>query len=165
MSTASRLITYEDSFLLPEDKSEEIVRGELRKMPPPSLRHARFIERLAALLRAHLQPDRFEVLVSAFGQLIRRDPFTYRIPDLGVYRRNELTDDHYIAAIPELLVEVISPANRKDDLEDRIRDYHELGVPEVWLVDLDQRRFVSRGPTSPLMTALARQLDTLWEPS
>jgi hypothetical protein len=50
MSTRSRLITYEDSFLLPEDKCEEIVNGELRRMPPPSLRHARFIERLASLL-------------------------------------------------------------------------------------------------------------------
>jgi Uma2 family endonuclease len=139
VSTASRLITYEDSFLLPEDKCEEIVRGELRRMPAPSVRHARLIERVASILRAQLAPDRFEVLVSAFGQVIRKDPFTYRVPDLGVYLRSGLTDDHYIWAVPELLVEVVSPANRKGDLNELIGDYDSLGVPELWLVDMEQR--------------------------
>lgn len=139
MSTASRLITYEDSLLLPEDKCEEIVKGELRKMPPPSLRHARLIERLGAMLRSSLDADRFEVLISAFGQVIRKEPFTYRVPDLGVYLREKLGEDHYIWAVPELLVEVISPANRKGELAELIGDYDFLGVPEVWLLDLDER--------------------------
>jgi Uma2 family endonuclease len=139
MSTASRLITYEESFLLPEDKCEEIVKGELRKMPPPSLRHARLVERLALLLRKGLSSD-FEVLVSAFGQAIRKEPFTYRVPDLAVYLRSRLGDDHYIWAVPELLVEVISPANRKGDLGELIEDYDFLQAPEVWLVDLEKQR-------------------------
>ena len=163
MSTASRLITYEDSFLLPEDKREEIVRGEPRKMPPPSLRHARLIERLATLLRTQLPPEQFEILVSAFGQAIRREPFTYRVPDLGVYRRDQLTDDHYIWAVPELLVEVLSPANRKDDIEDRIRDYQELGVPELWLIEIDQRQVISRGPTSQVLATLGSLIETIWD--
>jgi Uma2 family endonuclease len=118
----------------------EVVRGELRRMPPPSLRHARLIEKLAWLLRRGLDPDRFEVLVAAFGQMIRRDPFTYRIPDLGVYLRERLTDEHYISAVPELLVEVISPANRKGSFDELVRDYEDLRVPELWLVQLEERR-------------------------
>jgi len=140
VGTASRLITYEDSFLLPEDKSAEIIRGELRRMPPPSLRHARLIEKLASLLRESTGVQPFEVLVSAFGQVIRKEPFTFRIPDLGVYRRDKLGEDHYIWAVPELLAEVISPANRKGDLNELIADYQFLGAPEVWLLDIPNRR-------------------------
>lgn len=139
MSTASRLISYEDSFLLPEDKSAEIVKGELRRMPPPSLKQARLIERLASLLRVVID-ERFEVLVSVFGQVIRREPFTYRLPDLGVYLREKISEDHYNWAVPELLVEAISPANRKGDLAELIADYDSLGLPELWLIDVERRR-------------------------
>ena len=141
MSTASRLISYEDSFLLPEDKYAEIVKGELRRMPPPRLRYALLFEELALLLRCALDA-RFRVLVSAFGQLIRKVPFTYRIPDLGVYVRERLADEHYISAVPERLVEVISPANRKGNLTELIGDYDELGAPELWLIEADRQRIV-----------------------
>ncbi len=139
MSTASRLITYEESLLLPEDKLSEIVKGELRRMPPPRLSHARLVEKLARFLRRGPESERFEVLVSSFGQLIRTEPLTYRIPDLGVYRRDRLVDEHYISAIPELLVEVLSPANRKGNLGEILEDYQDLQALEVWLVRPDER--------------------------
>jgi Uma2 family endonuclease len=140
VSTASRLITYEDTFLLPEDKLAEVVKGELRRMPPPSLRHARLIEKLASLLRGSPDAGRFEVLVTAFGQMIRKQPLTYRIPDLGVYLREKLTDEHYISVVPELLVEVISPASRKGSRDELIADYADLKVPELWLLQPDERK-------------------------
>jgi len=152
MSTATRLLSYEDSLLLPEDKCEEIVKGELRKMPPPSVRHARVIAKLARISRNQLAED-LEVLDSAFGQVIRRDPFTYRVPDLGVYRAASLTDDHYVWTVPELLVEVVSPTNRKGDLMELLADYEALGVPELWLLELDNRvigrRFLQAGQFAP----------------
>lgn len=139
MSTASRLITYEDSLLLPEDKLTEIVKGEMRPMPPPRLSHALLIETLDRLLRRRLDSGRFAILTSSFGQLIQRDPLTYRIPDLGVYLRSNLADEHYVSATPELLVEVMSPANRKGKLDELIEDYESLAAPEVWLVYPEER--------------------------
>jgi len=107
-------------------------------MPPPSLRHARGIGKLARILRNQATED-FEVLDSVYGQVIRRDPFTYRVPDLGVYRADSLTDDHYVWTVPELLVEVVSPTNRKGDLAELLEDYQALGAPEVWMLELDNR--------------------------
>lgn len=139
MSTASRLISYDESLLLPEDKCEEIVRGEIRKMPPASLRHALFIEKLERALAKRLDSAQFAILASNFGQAIRKKPFTYRVPDLGVYNREKLSDDHYIWAPAELLVEVVSPANRKGDLVELLSDYAEIRTPEVWFAELDLR--------------------------
>ena len=88
--------------------------------------------------------DKFIILISSFGQLISRDPFTYRTPDLGVYRQDRLLDEHYISALPELLVEVLSPANRKGNLAELIEDYEHLGAPEIWFVQREQHRIQRR---------------------
>lgn len=43
-------ITYEQSFSLPENRNEEIVRGASRIMPPASLAHGRLLRRLKKIL-------------------------------------------------------------------------------------------------------------------
>jgi Uma2 family endonuclease len=43
---------------------------------------------------------------------------------------------------PDLVVEVLSPSNRADDLEDKRPAYREAGVKELWFVDLDRERLL-----------------------
>ena len=40
---------------------------------------------------------------------------------------------------PDLVVEVLSPSNRSYDRNLKRRRYLELGVPELWIVDADER--------------------------
>jgi Uma2 family endonuclease len=35
---------------------------------------------------------------------------------------------------PELVVEVLSPANTRSERAEKLQDYESLGVPEVWVV-------------------------------
>ena len=51
---ATHFITYEESLTMPENKLEEIVRGESRIIPAPTRGHASLIEGLAYLLTAQL---------------------------------------------------------------------------------------------------------------
>jgi len=139
MSTITKPITFEESLLLPEDKCEEIVEGVPRHMPPASYNNARAIERTRDSLRDRLPRKQFEILSSSFGQLIRQSPLTYRVPDLAVYRKAGLKAEHYVISVPELIVEVVSPGNRKGDLLELLAHYAEIGVPEVWFVALDRR--------------------------
>jgi Uma2 family endonuclease len=139
MGTVAKTITLEESLLLPEDKCEEIVDGVPRHMPPASYNHARAIERTRDALRDRLPRNEFEILSSNFGQLIRKSPLTYRIPDLAVYKKEGLKADHYVTSVPVSIVEVISPANRKGDLRELLAHYAEIGVPEVWFLALDRR--------------------------
>ena len=39
---------------------------------------------------------------------------------------------------PDLVVEVLSPSNRDDDLKDKWPRYREAGVPEIWFVDYEK---------------------------
>src|ERR1700680_3113378 len=113
MATTPKVITYEEWLKLPEAEGvEEVVQGEIRKMPPNKWSHARIIEALARQLRAQLDPQAVFVVTSVFGLVIRRDPLTTRVPDLAVFiRANMVEIDGYIHSAPELVVEVLLPGN------------------------------------------------------
>ena len=44
--------------------------------------------------------------------------------------------------VPELVVEVLSPSNRRYDLRDKRLIYREAGVGEVWFIDAELRRII-----------------------
>ena len=143
MSTSTRLITYEDSLTMPENRFEEIVHGESRIMPPASKKHVDLIEELSDILRGHLNKREYRVTDAGAGLGIERIPLTYRIPDLMVfraeaYRRDRaetVGDDPYIWTVPELVVECLSPSNRKGSVQELLADYARIAVPEVWILD------------------------------
>src|SRR6185312_6625380 len=177
MTKAVHLLSYEEALELPEDKLGEIVNGEIRELPLPNNSHLFLVETLADILRPHLNPKVFRVTISAYGQGIRRQPvFTYRSPDLGIYRTEDLKKDHYVWAVPELLVECLSPSNRKGNVNALMRDYAEIGAPEVWLIYPEDRKivrwnFVERfhdevtgGAVAPFRFPEARvELQALWD--
>ena len=76
---------------------------------------------------------------------------TYRIPDLVVFRIASLRrdsaetagNDPYIWTAPELLVECLSPSNRKGSIQELLGDYARIAVPEVWILDPHQPRLTS----------------------
>ena len=151
MSTSTKLITYEDSLAMAENRFEEIVHGESTIMPPPDKKHADLIARLLMVLVRRLDDSEYQVLSQGAGLGIERVPLTYRIPDLMVFRtemrrldRAQTTpNDPYIWTVPELIVECLSPSNRKGSIQDLLGDYARISVPEVWLLDPQALRFTS----------------------
>ena len=115
MATTPKLLTYEEWLKLPEAEGiEEVVNGEIRKMPPNKWNQARVVEQLALLLRAQVDPQRIFVVTTVFGLVIRQEPLTTRVPDLAVFYANRIVEqDGYIHSAPELIVEVLSPANAR----------------------------------------------------
>lgn len=136
MATTPKVITYEEWLKLPEAEGvEEVVNGEIRRMPPNKLPHADTVENLSDLLKATLDRKTVQVRVSTFGLVIRRDPLTTRVPDIAVFIKKSVVDlDGYIHSAPELVIEVLSPANDRAERTEKLKDYESLGVPEVWIV-------------------------------
>ena len=50
-----------------------------------------------------------------------------------------ISNDDYIEGAPELVVEVLSPANTRAERAEKLKDYESLGVPEVWVVSPEAR--------------------------
>ena len=151
MSTSTKLITYEDSLTMPENRFEEIVHGESRVMPPAIKNHVYLIKKLSKLLERPLEDRGYEVLSQGPGLGVERVPLTYRIPDLTVFRTEALRQDRaqtarndpYIWTVPELIAECLSPSNRKGSIQGLLADYAQIGVPEVWLLDPKLPQFTS----------------------
>jgi Uma2 family endonuclease len=141
MATTPKVLTYEEWLKLPEAEGiEEVVNGEIRKMPPNKILHADIVENLADLLKASVDRKTVQVRVSTFGLVVSRDPLTTRVPDIAVFVRNQVVEqDGYIHSAPELIVEVFSPANTRIERAEKLKDYESLGVPEVWVISPEAR--------------------------
>src|SRR5258708_21941647 len=103
MKAGRKVVGYEVPRMMPENKREEIIRGEVRPMPLPSLKQAFVIEALSEQFKAQVDRRIIRVVGSSFGQGIRRDPLHYRIPDLAVFNMEDLRADHYAWSTPELI--------------------------------------------------------------
>lgn len=122
------------------DRIEEVVNGEVRITPPNKWGHTRVIQSIRWQLEQHLDPNEVYVVDSVLGLVIRRDPLTTRVPDLAVMIAAKIVEiDGYIHSAPELVVEVLSPANTRLEREEKLRDYESVGVPELWVVSPEAR--------------------------
>jgi Uma2 family endonuclease len=137
MATVLKLLTYEEWLRLPpvEDGTDEVVKGELRFMPPRLYPHADVIRRLIRRFDRQVDEDSVRVFGSNFGLMISRDPLTCRSPDLAVFWRDKMVvQDGLCWSPPDLIIEVISPSESKRRKEEKMADYASIGVPEAWLV-------------------------------
>jgi Uma2 family endonuclease len=58
-------------------------------------------------------------------------------------RAETAANDPYIWTVPELIVECLSPSNRKGSILELLADYGRIAVPEVWLFDPKPLQFTS----------------------
>jgi Uma2 family endonuclease len=136
-----KTVSYEEWLRMPEveDAIEEVVDGEIQIMPPAKWNHERIVEVTRRALESQLDTRRYSFSTGS-GLIIRKSPLTTRIPDLAVFELATLDEqDGYIHSAPQLLVEVLSPANTRRERERKLADYASLGVPEVWVVSPEAR--------------------------
>ena len=138
----TRTVTYEEWLTMPEvqDATEEVVNGEIRVMPPAKLIHALIIDSLYYAIVTQIDRSKVRVLASSAGLVVRKHPLTSRVPDIAIFDLSTMVEaDGYVHSAPQLIVEVLSPANTRRDRAGELADYAALGVPEVWVVSPEAR--------------------------
>jgi Uma2 family endonuclease len=132
---ATKVMTADELAALPDDGYEyELVRGELRRMPPPKPEHGFVCMRLARWLAAFEEVGDFTVFGNDSGVSLERDPDTVRGPDVAVFRNADLPPrpwTSYFTIPPALAGEVASPSDAMVDIEEKIEDYRRAGVPVI----------------------------------
>jgi Uma2 family endonuclease len=66
-------------------------------------------------------------------QRVQVRPGRYRIPDVCVILGD--TDEQILTTPPFLCIEILSRDDRMHRVQERIKDYFEMGVPNVWIAD------------------------------
>jgi Uma2 family endonuclease len=132
-------LTIADLEAMPQDgRRYELIGGAIVMTPAPSTVHQRVVLRLARLLQDACPPGH-EVFVAPTDLDL---PGEQRVePDLVVAPRASVSYERL--TVPVLLVvEIVSPGSRTNDLVTKRVTYADAGIPHYWLVDLDRRSIV-----------------------
>ena len=138
MAVETRPWTRADLARLPDDGNRyEVLDGRLLVTPQPAQGHQRVAKDLLVALDAYARATG-SITVAGPGAIPFGDSELQ--PDLmvvpGVYRDQDWIE----LPRPLLVIEVLSPSTRRRDFGIKLSAYHvQLGVPEVWLVDREDR--------------------------
>lgn len=137
-------MTAEELGNLPDSPyRHELIKGELLTMPSPKPIHGRVVANLTFLLLQYVRAKRLGDVYTESGYKLESDPDTVLGPDVSFVSRERAkqADDDYYNGPPELVVEVLSPGDRKGYVERKLALWLETGARSVWLVN-PQRRTV-----------------------
>lgn len=167
MTTATeKLMTHEEFLELPEDDSveRELINGILKEWPAVILRsprHSIVMAEITRILGNWAQSNQqFRILTGDAGFHLRDDPDTNVGIDIAVANAEAVQSAvAYVNGPPVLAVEILSPSDSLERVEDKIDTYLECGVPLVWIVNPNRRTVtVHRPGEEPALFNVKQQL-------
>ncbi len=135
----TRLITAEEFLHMPENRGAELVDGRIveKYMGNES---SWLGSEILILIGVYV---RERMLGRVFGSdngvaIWPSRPGKVRKPDVTFVARGKMPGDVPVkgwqTVVPDLVVEVVSPGDEAEDLETKLTDYREAGVPLIWVV-------------------------------
>jgi len=156
--------TAEEVRRFPDDRLRyEVVRGELFVTPAPGTPHQRAVRELSATLQSYLAAhDLGEALPAPFEVEFTEDSAVQ--PDVIAIlapQQSRLTTKRLYGP-PALVIEIVSYSSKRTDRLQKRQLYQEEGVPEYWVVDLEQRHVERWRPGDTAPDVVSGEL--VWHP-
>lgn len=134
-----RLITGEELAEMGDIGRCELVEGVLMMRSPTGWRHGRYEARFAYILQNFIEDNPIgEIFVGEVGIYTGRNPDTIRGADalfISHKRLEQTTTRSFLNVAPELIIEVMSPDDRWSEVKQKLREYFDIGVIQVWVAD------------------------------
>lgn len=138
-----KLITGEELLAMGDIGRTELIDGRIVYMSPTGGQHGYLeVEFVAALDRFTRARKLGWVFSGEVGIYVRRNPDRIRAADVAFVSRNRLARRprrEFLSVAPELVVEIVSPSDRWDELRQKIQDYFSIGVERVWVCEPEQQ--------------------------
>jgi len=134
-------LTAKEVFELPQnDQKTELVKGELKKMPPTGGKHGIIASRLDRYIGTFVEEHSLgHVCAAETGFVLSEASDTVRAPDVSFISQDRIPADgipeEYWELAPDLAVEVLSPSDRASKVLEKVAEYLESGTKMVWVVD------------------------------
>jgi Uma2 family endonuclease len=132
---AKILLTGDDLLKMSEEATEgyELIEGELVKMVPTGVEHSNVENGTAFQLTLFNKQHKLgRILTGKIGFYIRGNDRTVRAADVAFISYERLPVDAslegYSRIAPDLVVEVISPGNTAEEMEEKVREWFDFGV-------------------------------------
>jgi len=164
--------TYKDWQRLPADGFKyEVLDGVLYMAPAPRLPHQFSSGNLFGQMWNHVRARALGVVLCAPTDVrIPGQPVPVQ-PDILFVKKARLNiiKDDIVDGAPDLVVEILSPANWTYDRGEKFRAYEKAGIPEYWIVDyrlkcievflLEGQTYVLQGKWEAGQTVASRALE------
>lgn len=153
----TKLMTAEELERMEDDGYRyDLIDGELIRMSPAGRRQGK----VEVTFTVHLwnfvnQGNLGEVYGAETGFILARNPDVVLGPDVSFVRSDRLPPDElegFLPLAPDLAVEVISPSDRRGQIERKVAKYVDAGVPVLVLVYPRRRTIVVYRPGRPPQT-------------
>ncbi len=141
MAIVESTITPEDLLKIRDRPMPELVDGQLVERPPMGMRSDAIASRLGRWIGNHVDSHDLGFVCGAQGsyQVFPDDPRKVRIPDVSFLKKERMPagplPEGHCRIVPDLVVEVISPNDQASDLNAKIEDFLNAGVPLIWIAD------------------------------
>lgn len=129
---AARLSTVNRRF--------EVVKGVYVEMSPASALHGVIANNISFILATFVKKNKLGLVTAAeTGFILSRSPDTVRGADAAFIAKDRVPaggvpDEGYWPLAPDLAVEVVSPTDRPDDIQEKVEEYLAAGTRMVWVV-------------------------------
>jgi Uma2 family endonuclease len=164
-----KLMTAEDLLLLPDDGVERwLNQGQLREKPLTYRNrwHSQIEATIVYLLKVWLEKQsrpRGTILCGEAGCRLRRNPDSvvgvdvmYVSAEVAAQQPDNTT---IIEGIPVLVVEILSPSDKQEEIDEKVDLYRAAGVPLIWVVDPhDATVLVYRPQAEPMLFNRTQEL-------
>ncbi len=122
--------------MLPEGTRAELINDSLYMSPAPTLNHQELILELASKIKILLKNKATgKVFISPVELILdSKNAFQPDIAFVSTSNKSILREDGIYGA-PDLIIEVLSPGSKKNDLDKKMKAYEKAGVKEYWVVD------------------------------
>jgi Uma2 family endonuclease len=133
-------MTAEDLLTMPDDEHRyELVEGELKQMAPAGEEHGTYGMNLSWRLARYIHEHKLgRVYLAETGFLVERNPDTVLAPDFSFISADRLPAGGpakgYREGAPDLVVEVVSPSDTYDKVEEKVQRWLSAGTRLVWVV-------------------------------
>ncbi len=141
MSTKARLTSEDLWRISPTDHLIELINGEIVEMPPAGCRHGELIIKLGRRLLEQAERSGIGKVVGGETGFVLNLPYDHervRGADVAFISNDRLPGgklpEKFLRGAPDLAVEILSPSDSADDIQQKVQDYIKGGARIVWVI-------------------------------
>lgn len=142
--TTGQIWTDQDFMALPQDGHRyELVGGELRDMGSAGAKHGYVCSLILFTLMGYVLPRKLGVVFDSSTAFTMKNG-NRRSPDISFFaidRIQSIADipTGFLGGSPDLAIEVLSPGNTVEEIDEKVAEYFDNSTRLVWIVSPTQR--------------------------